>query len=61
MSDDVGGIVLVHMSGLITPEIFAIEKFCQENGLFLLEDVDKLVTFLAGKFIVSCLFFSFTP
>ena len=38
MSDDVGGVVLVHMSGLITPDIFAIEKFCKDNKLFLLTD-----------------------
>tara|TARA_R100000008_G_scaffold42696_1_gene24639 strand:+ start:2062 stop:3216 length:1155 start_codon:yes stop_codon:yes gene_type:complete len=37
-SDDVGGVVLVHMSGLITPEIIQIENFCKENNLFLLTD-----------------------
>jgi len=37
-SDDVGGVVLVHMSGLITPEIIQIENFCKDNNLFLLTD-----------------------
>ena len=37
-SDDVGGVVLVHMSGLITPDIIQIENFCKENNLFLLTD-----------------------
>lgn len=37
-SDDVGGVVLVHMSGLITPEIIEIENFCKDNNLFLLTD-----------------------
>ena len=38
ITDDVGGVVLVHMSGLITPEIIAIEEYCKENDLFLLTD-----------------------
>ena len=38
MTDDVGGVVLVHMSGLITPEMIAIEEYCKENDLFLLTD-----------------------
>ena len=33
-----GGVVLVHMSGLITPEIIEIENFCKDNNLFLLTD-----------------------
>tara|TARA_R110000851_G_scaffold61718_2_gene142162 strand:+ start:797 stop:1948 length:1152 start_codon:yes stop_codon:yes gene_type:complete len=37
-SEDVGGVVLVHMSGLITPEIVEIENFCKDNNLFLLTD-----------------------
>ena len=37
-SDDIGGVVLVHMSGLITPEIIEIELFCKDNNLFLLTD-----------------------
>ena len=38
LTDDVGGIVLVHMSGLITPDIIEIEDFCKDNNLFLLTD-----------------------
>ena len=38
LTDDVGGIVLVHMSGLITPNIIEIEDFCKDNNLFLLTD-----------------------
>lgn len=37
-SDDIGGVVLVHMSGLITPEMIEIENFCKDNDLFLLTD-----------------------
>ena len=37
-SKEVGGVVLVHMSGLITPDIIEIEDFCRENNLFLLTD-----------------------
>ena len=38
MTDDMGGVVLVHMSGLITPEMEEIEKYCKDNDLFLLTD-----------------------
>ena len=38
MSDDVCGVVHVHMTGLITPEMSDIKKYCQDNGLFLLTD-----------------------
>ena len=34
MDDDVAGIVLVHMAGLITPEIFEIKQYCKDNNLF---------------------------
>ena len=37
-SEDVGGILLVNMNGLITPDIIEIEVFCRENNLFLLTD-----------------------
>ena len=33
-----GGVVLVHMSGLITPEMEEIEKYCKDNNLFLVTD-----------------------
>ena len=38
MSSDVAGIVLVHMDGLITPEIFEIKQYCKDNDLFFLTD-----------------------
>ena len=38
MTDDMGGVVLVHMSGLITPEMEEIEKYCKDNDLFLVTD-----------------------
>ena len=37
-SDEVGGVVLVNMNGLINADIFEIEDFCRENNLFLLTD-----------------------
>ena len=38
MDKDVAGIVLVHMAGLITPEIFKIKQYCKDNNLFFLTD-----------------------
>ena len=38
MTDDMGGVVMVHMSGLITPEMEEIEKYCKDNNLFLVTD-----------------------
>ena len=38
MDDNVAGIVLVHMAGLITPEIFEIKQYCKDNNLFFLTD-----------------------
>ncbi len=32
------GVLLVHMAGLITPDIVALRQFCDDNGLFLIED-----------------------
>lgn len=32
------GVILVHMAGLITPDILAFRQFCDEQGLFLIED-----------------------
>ena len=37
-TQNVGGVVLVNMSGLITPEMEDIEKFCKDNDLFLVTD-----------------------
>lgn len=32
------GIILVHMTGIITPDILDFKNFCNENKLFLIED-----------------------
>lgn len=37
-SDDVGGVVLVNMNGLINADIFEIEEYCKTNNLFLITD-----------------------
>lgn len=31
-------VIIVHMAGLITPEIYKIKKICQENNILLIED-----------------------
>ena len=38
VNPDTKGIIIVHMAGLIPPYIFELKKFCEDNGLFLLED-----------------------
>lgn len=38
VSDRTAGIILVHMSGLMTGDIAEFRKFCDLNGLFLIED-----------------------
>lgn len=59
------GIILVHMAGLITPDIAEFRSFCDENGLFLIEDAAhspgaKLGGVEAGSFgHAGC--FSFYP
>lgn len=32
------GVILVHMAGLITPDILKFRRFCDDNDLFLIED-----------------------
>jgi len=32
------GVILVHMAGFITPDILAFRQFCDDRGLFLIED-----------------------
>lgn len=32
------GVILVHMAGLITPDIIKFRQFCDDNALFLIED-----------------------
>ena len=36
--NDTAGIILVHIGGIISPHLYEIEKICEENGLFLIED-----------------------
>ena len=38
LTQNVGGVIMVHMSGLITPEMEEIEKYCKDNDLFLVTD-----------------------
>jgi perosamine synthetase len=38
VGDSTAGVVVVHIGGIVTPEIHAIRSWCDEHGLFLLED-----------------------
>lgn len=38
VTERTAGVVAVHLAGLITPDIAAIRAFCDQRGLFLLED-----------------------
>ena len=38
LTQNVGGVIMVHMSGLITPEMEEIEKYCKDNDLLLITD-----------------------
>jgi dTDP-4-amino-4,6-dideoxygalactose transaminase len=38
LTDATAGVMLVHIGGLITPEVHEIRALCDERGLFLLED-----------------------
>lgn len=33
-----GGVILVHMTGLVTPDVLEFRRFCDANQLFLIED-----------------------
>jgi perosamine synthetase len=37
------GVILVHFGGLICPEVFEIKKWCEEKGLFLIEDAAQAI------------------
>src|SRR5258706_3091501 len=36
--DDTAAVVVVHAGGLVTPDIAALRRYCDERGLFLLQD-----------------------
>ena len=38
VTDQTRGVVLVHMAGLITPDIVEFRDYCDSKGLFLIED-----------------------
>jgi perosamine synthetase len=38
LGEDTAGVVLVHIGGVITPEVEAIRDLCERRGLFLVED-----------------------
>jgi dTDP-4-amino-4,6-dideoxygalactose transaminase len=38
LTKETAGVVVVHIAGIVTPEMPAIRDFCQEQGLFLFED-----------------------
>jgi len=38
LTEDTAGVIVVHIAGIVTPEMPAIHNFCWERGLFLLED-----------------------
>lgn len=38
VTDDTAGVIVVHIAGVVTPEIEAIRDYCKSRSLFLLED-----------------------
>ncbi len=38
VTDKTAGVIVVHIAGLICPEIYELKEFCKKKGLFLLED-----------------------
>jgi perosamine synthetase len=38
LTEDTAGVIVVHIAGIVSPELPAIRDFCKERGLFLLED-----------------------
>ena len=38
LTADTAGVIVVHIAGIVTPEMPAIRDFCKERGLFLFED-----------------------
>jgi dTDP-4-amino-4,6-dideoxygalactose transaminase len=65
LGDDTAGVILVHIGGLITPEVDAIRRLCDRRGIFLVEDAahahgSSLDGRPAGSFGVASAF-SFYP
>jgi perosamine synthetase len=38
LGPDTAGVVIVHIGGMVTPDIVAIRELCERRGLFLVED-----------------------
>jgi perosamine synthetase len=38
LTEDTAGVIVVHIAGIVSPEMPAIRNFCSDRGLFLLED-----------------------
>jgi dTDP-4-amino-4,6-dideoxygalactose transaminase len=38
LTEDTAGVIVVHIAGVVTPEMPAVRDFCKERNLFLLED-----------------------
>jgi dTDP-4-amino-4,6-dideoxygalactose transaminase len=38
LTEDTAGVIVVHIAGIVTPELPAIRDFCKERSLFLVED-----------------------
>jgi len=38
LTSKTAGVIVVHIAGLVCPQIDELKRFCMENGLFLLED-----------------------
>ena len=38
VNSQTAGVILVHMTGLVTPNILDFRKYCDDRGLFLIED-----------------------
>ena len=58
MSDDVAAIIIVHMGGLITPDIDKIRDYCKYNSIHLIEDAahahgSKKMSIVNGCYVKS--------
>jgi dTDP-4-amino-4,6-dideoxygalactose transaminase len=65
LTEDTAGVIVVHIAGMVTPELPSIRDFCKERNLFLLEDAahahgSSLVGQAAGTF-GDAASFSFYP